>query len=53
MKSNCIEREKIFALAQGMLSGRQERKVKAHVEGCAGCRQVFEGYRRLDGLLEE
>jgi Putative zinc-finger len=53
MKSHCIERERIFALAQGMLSGRQERKVKMHVEGCASCRQVFEGYRSLDGLLEE
>jgi Putative zinc-finger len=53
MKGRCVEREKIFALAQGMLSGRQERKVKAHVEGCADCRRVFEGYRRLDGLLEE
>jgi hypothetical protein len=53
MKSNCVEREEIFALAQGMLSGRQERKIKAHVEGCTGCRQVFEGYRRLDSVLEE
>ena len=53
MKSRCVEREEIFALAKSMLSGRKERTVRVHVESCPACRQVFEGYRGLDSLLEE
>lgn len=53
MSVNCVGREQLFAMAQGMLSGRDVRRTKAHLETCAACRQVLEGYRRLDAVLDE
>ena len=53
MKTACLKREKIFALSQGMLEGRSEREARAHLEGCGRCREVWEGYRRLDSVLDE
>jgi hypothetical protein len=51
--ANCVGREQLFAMAHEMLSGREVKRVKAHVEACAGCRQALEGYRRLDTILDE
>lgn len=53
MRNNCVDREKIFALAERMLEGREQKEVRAHVEACEGCRSVFQGYQRLDSMLEE
>src|SRR5215472_17068413 len=52
MKSTCLKREDIFALSQGMLTEREANDAQAHLEGCANCRNVFEGYLRLDSMLE-
>lgn len=53
MRNNCVEREKIFALAQHLCSGREEQEVGAHVETCESCRSVFQNYQRLDSVLDE
>jgi predicted anti-sigma-YlaC factor YlaD len=53
MKNNCVEREKIFALAQQMLSGREQQEVSAHLGTCEKCRGVLHGYQRVDSLLDE
>jgi hypothetical protein len=53
MKNNCVEREKIFALAQHMLSEGEQQEVSAHVETCEGCRGLLQNYRRLDSVLDE
>lgn len=53
MKSQCLERERIFALAQGMLGAREQSESRAHVESCSACRKVFESYRALDAMLDE
>ncbi|HEV2382300.1 MAG TPA: zf-HC2 domain-containing protein [Terriglobia bacterium] len=53
MRNNCVEREKIFALAQHLCSGREEQEVSAHVEACESCRSVFQSYQRLDSVLDE
>jgi predicted anti-sigma-YlaC factor YlaD len=53
MKNQCVEREKIFALAQDMLSGREQQETRAHVESCQSCRNVFQSYHRLDAVLDE
>ncbi|HEY6293678.1 MAG TPA: zf-HC2 domain-containing protein [Terriglobia bacterium] len=53
MKSNCMKREQIFALAESMLSAREEEQARAHLAGCEDCRKVFESYRRVDSVLDE
>ena len=53
MKDNCLKRERIFALAQRMLSEREEEEAKAHVQRCENCRKALEGYRGLSTLLAE
>ncbi len=50
MRKNCPDREDIFMLAKGMTS---EREALAHITNCAGCRKIFESYRRLDDVLEQ
>jgi predicted anti-sigma-YlaC factor YlaD len=52
MKSNCPERENIFALSQGMLAEREARQAKAHLQECLSCRNVYQGYLRLDSVLD-
>jgi len=52
MKNKCPNREDVFALSQGMLAQQEEKYVKCHLEECADCRKVFEGYRRLDAVLD-
>ena len=52
MKNNCPKREDIFALSQGMLADRQAKQAKAHLEECLGCRKAYEGYVRLDSVLD-
>ena len=52
MKNRCPKREDIFALSQGMVAEREANEAKAHLEVCADCRNVFEGYLRLDSVLE-
>jgi predicted anti-sigma-YlaC factor YlaD len=53
MKNQCLEREKIFALAQQMLAGRELQEARGHVEGCESCRNLFQSYHRLDAILDE
>ena len=53
MKSDCLEREKIFALAQHMLSGREREQASAHLGTCDHCRSIFQGYQRIDSVLDE
>ena len=53
MRSHCMERDKIFAFAQQMLSGREERQVTAHLKGCERCQNVLRAYQQLDSLLGE
>jgi len=48
-----LDREKIFALAQNMLSGREQKEVAAHLDNCQACRSVFQSYQRLDSVLDE
>ena len=52
MKNTCPKREDIFALSQGMLAEREATQAKAHLEECVNCRNVFNGYLRLDSVLE-
>lgn len=52
MKRNCFEREELFAYASEMLEAQDELEVRAHVTECAACRQVVEGYRQLDRVLD-
>jgi len=53
MRSDCVEREKIFALAQHMLSEREQQEVNAHLEACENCRGLLQNYRHLDSVLDE
>jgi hypothetical protein len=53
MKNRCLEREKIFALAQQMLSGREQQETSAHIESCANCRNLLRTYQHLDVVLDE
>jgi hypothetical protein len=53
MRNNCLEREKIFALAERLLDEREQREASAHVEACEACRSVFQSYHRLDSVLDE
>jgi anti-sigma-K factor RskA len=52
MKSKCPNREDVFALSQGMLAEQEAKRVKAHLEDCADCRNVCERYLRLDSVLD-
>jgi len=51
MKTRCLKREEIFALAEGMTDERERSALTAHVQSCADCRRVFENYHRLDDVL--
>ena len=53
MKTRCLKREEIFALAEGMTDERERSAMTAHVQSCADCRKVFESYHRLDDVLEQ
>jgi hypothetical protein len=35
-----------------MLDGREASEMRAHVESCANCRTVFDGYRKVDDVLD-
>ncbi len=52
MSTNCFARERLFAYASKMLEARDEVEVRAHLAECAACREVVEGYRRLDRVLD-
>ena len=53
MKTRCLKREEIFALAEGIADERERSAMTAHVQSCADCRKVFESYHRLDDVLEQ
>jgi anti-sigma factor RsiW len=53
MRTRCLKREQIFALAEGMADERERSAMTAHVQSCADCRKTFEEYRRLDDVLEQ
>ena len=53
MRRRCLEREDIFALAQGMVDEREASEMTAHVEICADCRGILQSYRRLDSVLDQ
>jgi hypothetical protein len=52
MKEEHCERHQLFALAERLLAGREEREVAAHVTECAGCRAIVESYRNVDSALD-
>lgn len=49
----CFERERLFALAHGLLEAGKEAEARAHLRACPACRQVVTEYLRLDAVLEE
>jgi hypothetical protein len=53
MRNDCLDREKIFALAQRMLSGRAQQEASSHIDSCDQCRSVLRSYQRLDSVLDE
>jgi hypothetical protein len=53
MKTRCLKREEIFALAKGMTDERERSALTAHVQSCADCRKIFESYHRLDDVLAQ
>jgi hypothetical protein len=50
---SCLERERLFAFAHGMLDAQEEAADRAHVAECARCQQVVEEFARLDNVLDE
>ncbi len=50
---NCLNREILFSLAQGLLEGREADEARAHVDECAACCQVVAQYRQLESVLDE
>lgn len=53
MKNSCVDRQKLFALSQQMLSASERERVRAHVEACESCRAVLRSYQSLDSVLNE
>jgi hypothetical protein len=49
----CRERQKLFELAHDMLDAGEASNIRAHAAECAACRDILDGYRRLDAVLEE
>ena len=52
MRANCLEPDRLFACTSKMLEGWEEVAVVAHLAACTACREVVEGYRRLDQVLD-
>lgn len=53
MKNDCLQRERIFELAEGMTGKREAASMMAHLENCAECRKVLASYQRLDDVLSQ
>jgi len=47
----CCDPERVFELADGGLSAPAEREVRAHVDSCPGCRELYEEELRLSARI--
>jgi anti-sigma factor RsiW len=50
---NCLERERLFGYASRLLDEPEMSQVRAHLEECSRCREIVQGYARVDVVLEE
>jgi anti-sigma factor RsiW len=48
----CVGKQQLFAYATGMLDADEERRVKAHLSTCPGCRETVQSYFGLEALLD-
>ncbi|HUY12112.1 MAG TPA: zf-HC2 domain-containing protein [Terriglobia bacterium] len=51
-ETSCLEKEQIFYFVQGMMEAREAERVRCHLADCLACRQVTEGYQKLDLVLD-
>jgi anti-sigma factor RsiW len=49
----CLERERLFNYAAGLLEARELAQVRNHVETCPHCREAVGEYKQLGALLDE
>jgi len=49
----CLDHERLFGYAHGLLGEQKAAEIRAHLAGCSPCRLIVEHYQRLDAALEE
>jgi hypothetical protein len=50
---NCLDHERLFGYAHGLLGEQKAAEIRAHLAGCSQCRLIVDHYQRLDAVLEQ